>query len=96
MGRYRPGNRLLQGIVGLIELPAANPIIAKILTVGAPCRRESRLQTVYALQGAPTERYQKLTSGEFQKPHQIVIASCKSWGETNYQAVSYATVGQTC
>jgi hypothetical protein len=63
------------------------PIIAKILNVGAACRRESRLQ------GAPTERYQKLTSGEFQKPHQIVIASCKTCAETNYQAVSYATVG---
>ena len=24
---------------------------------------------------------QKLTSGEFQKQHEILIASCKYWGE---------------
>jgi hypothetical protein len=55
------------------------------------CR--STLKGINALQGAPAKRYQKLTSGEFQKQHDIVIASCKSWGETNYQAVIYATVG---
>jgi hypothetical protein len=47
------------------------------------------------LHGAPAKRYQKLTSGEFQKQHEIVIASCKSRVETNYQAVIYATVGFT-
>jgi hypothetical protein len=40
-----------------------NPIIAKILTVGAAFSRDSRLE------GAPTKRCQKLTSGEFQKQH---------------------------
>jgi hypothetical protein len=33
-----------------------NPIIAKMLTVGVACSRDSRLQGVYALQGAPTVR----------------------------------------
>ncbi|MGD8618471.1 MAG: hypothetical protein PVH54_04715, partial [Gammaproteobacteria bacterium] len=65
------------------------PIIAKRLAVGAAFSRDSRLQ------GAPTKRYQKLTRGEFQKQHEIVIASCKSRGETNYQEVIYATVGFT-
>jgi hypothetical protein len=46
-----------------------------------------------ALQGTPTERYQKLTSGEFQKQNEILIASCKSHGETDCQTVIYATVG---
>jgi hypothetical protein len=50
-----------------------NPIIAKNFTVGAPYRRESRLKA------APTIPDQKLTSGEFQKQHERVIASLKSW-----------------
>jgi hypothetical protein len=58
-----------------------NSIIAKILTVGAAFSRDSRLQGacahwgIYALQGTPAKRYQKFTSAEFQKQHQIVIAS---------------------
>jgi hypothetical protein len=43
--------------------PFLYPIIAKILTVGAAFSRDSRLE------GAPTKRCQKLTSGEFQKQH---------------------------
>jgi hypothetical protein len=64
-----------------------NPIIAKYLDVGAACSRDSRLQ------GAPTRSGQKLTSGEFQKQHEIVIASCKSWGEMDCRVVINATVG---
>jgi hypothetical protein len=83
------------------------PDHCKDITAGAPCSRDSHLQGVYALQGiyalqgvyalqgTPAKRYQKLISGEFQRQHEIVIASCKSCGETDYQAVIHATVGFT-
>ena len=66
-----------------------NLIIAKNLAVGAAFSRDSRLQ------GAPTRPDQKLTSGEFQKQHEIVIASCKSCGEMDCRVVINATVGLT-
>ena len=65
------------------------PIIAKNLAVGAAFSRDSRLQ------GAPTRPYQKLTSGEFRKQHEIVIASVKSCGEMDCRVVINATVGFT-
>jgi hypothetical protein len=64
-----------------LQVATIFPIIAKILAVGAAFSRDSRLK------GAPTKRYQKLTSGEFQNQHEIVITSCKSCGATNYQEV---------
>ena len=66
-----------------------NPIIAKNLAVGAAFSRDSRLQ------GAPTRPDQNLTGGEFQKQHEIVIASCKSCGEMGCRVVINATVGLT-
>jgi len=70
-------------------LDRINPIIAKHLAVGAAFSRDSRLQ------GAPARPDRKLTSGEFLKQHEIVIASCKSWGEMGSQAVINATIGLT-
>ena len=71
------------------RLPNVNPIIAKNLAVGAAFSRDSRLQ------GAPARPDQKLTGGEFQKQHEIVIASCKSCGEMGCRVVINATVGST-
>ena len=36
---------------------------------------------------------QKVTNGEFRKQNEILIASCKSRGEADCQAVIYATAG---
>ena len=79
---------LIRGSLG-DHLLSVNPIIAKNLAVGAAFSRDSRLQ------GAPTRPDQKLTSGEFQKQHEIVIASSKSCGEMDCRVVINATVGET-
>jgi hypothetical protein len=68
-------NQVTCGPTGLSVRCIVNPIIAKFLAVGAAFSRASRLQ------GAPRRPDQNLTSGEFRKQHEIVIASCKSCGE---------------
>jgi hypothetical protein len=72
-----------------------NPIIARILAVAAAYSRDSRLQGACAHRGAPARPGQKLTSGEFRKQHEIVIASCKSCGEMDCRGVINAIVGLT-
>ena len=79
----------------LMPLVTVNPIIAKILAAGAAFSRDSRLQGACAHWGAPAKPDQKPTSGEFRKQHEIVIASCKSWGEMDCRVVINATAGFT-
>ena len=45
--------------------------------------------------GGPAGLIQNLTGGELQGQYEIFITSCKSQGETDYQAVIYATAGLT-
>jgi hypothetical protein len=71
------------------------PIIAKSLAAGAAFSRDSCLQGACVHWCAPARPDQKLTSGEFLKQHEIVIASCKSCGEMDYRIVINATVGLT-
>jgi hypothetical protein len=42
---------------------------------------------------APAGQSQNLTSGAFQNHYEIFFSSCKSSGETSYQARIYATTG---
>ena len=45
--------------------------------------------------GAPTSLCQNLTSGVFHNQNEILILSCKSCGETGFQAEIYAAIELT-
>ena len=62
-------------------------MIAKNLAAGAAFSRDSHLQ------GAPARPDRKLTSGEFRKQYELVIASCESCDEMDCRVVINATVG---
>jgi hypothetical protein len=69
--------------------------LQKILAAGAPPFGAIVWGPHRGQATAPARPAQKLTSGEFQKQHEVANASCKSWGETDCQAVFYATAGLT-
>jgi hypothetical protein len=66
-----------------------NPIIAKIVTVGADSSRDSR-------RGRRSYRLnQILTRGEFRNQYEKIISPCKSCNKTSFQDEVYATTGLT-
>jgi hypothetical protein len=79
----------------LADRVSLNPIIEKDLAVAAACSRDSRLQGACAHWGAAARPDLRLTSGEFRKQYEIVIAACNSCGEMDCRGVINATVGLT-
>ena len=59
-------------------------------------RKRKLLAAIRAGDGAPTVLIQNLTGGELQDQNEIFISSCKSCGETSFQAGIYAIIGFTC